>query len=182
MNNVLFRRGDQTFIDENVPLYDGQIIFNETDEAIYLDVTINNNVVRKRYGGGNLSRSDIDMAFSTTSENPIANKVVTNAIGSLSSLQTNVKTNLVGAINEVNTKAVKTEVLIINVSSFSSLPQTVSNANIESDMVVVNSVLSNPSAQKGDWTVTTSNGSLTISGTSAISGSTTLSLYLMKSR
>jgi hypothetical protein len=182
MNNVLFRRGDQTFIDNNVPLNDGQIIFNETDEAIYVDNTINGSVVRKRYGGGNLSRSDIDMALSTTSKNPIANKVVTNAIGSLSNLQTDVKTNLVTAINEVNTKVSKTEVLIINVSSFSSLPQTVSNANIESDMVVVNSVLGTPSVQTADWTVTTSTGSLTIKGTSAISGSTTATLYLMKSR
>lgn len=80
------------------------------------------------------------------------------------------------------TKLSKTEVLIINVASFSSLPQTVSNASIESDMVVVNSVLGNPSAQIADWTVTTSNGSLTISGTSAISDSTTATLYLMKSR
>jgi hypothetical protein len=60
-----------------VPLNDGQIIFNETDEAIYLDNTIGGTVVRKRYGGGNLSRSDIDMALSTTSENPVANKVLT---------------------------------------------------------------------------------------------------------
>lgn len=80
------------------------------------------------------------------------------------------------------TKLSKTEVLIINVASFSSLPQTVSNASIESDMVVVNSELGTPSAQTADWTVTTSNGSLTISGTSAISGSTTATLYLMKSR
>ena len=77
MNNVLFRRGDQTFIDENVPLNDGQIIFNETDEAIYVDTLINNVVTRKRYGGGNLSRSDIDMALSDVSENPVANKVLT---------------------------------------------------------------------------------------------------------
>ena len=77
MNNVLFRRGDQTFIDENVPLNDGQIIFNETDEAIYVDTLINNVVTRKRYGGGNLSRSDIDMALSAVSENPVANKVLT---------------------------------------------------------------------------------------------------------
>jgi hypothetical protein len=88
----------------------------------------------------------------------------------------------VGAVNEVNTKLSKTEVLIINVASFSSLPQTVSDANIESDMVVVNSVLGTPSAQTADWTVTTSTGSFTISGTSAISGSTTATLYLMKSR
>jgi hypothetical protein len=103
-------------------------------------------------------------------------------IGNLSNLNTIDKSSTVAAINEVNTKVSKTEVLIINVSSFSSLPQTVSDANIESDMVVVNSVLGTPSAQTADWTVTTSNGSLTISGTSAISGSTTLTLYLTKSR
>ena len=73
------------------------------------------------------------------------------------------------------------EVLVVDVdTAFNSLPQTVSNANITSDMVVVNSVLGTPSAQTGDWTVTTSTGSLTIAGT--ISGSTTATLYLLKSR
>lgn len=67
-------------------------------------------------------------------------------------------------------------VVQVNVSSFSSLPQTVSNANITATQVVVNSVLSNPAAQTGDWTVTTAAGSVTISGT--ISGSTTLTLFL----
>lgn len=109
-------------------------------------------------------------------------KVLDNKIGNLSNLNTTDKSSTVAAINEVNTKVSKTEVLIINVASFSSLPQTVSSADIESDMIVVNSVLGTPSAQTADWTITTSNGSLTISGTSAISGSTTLTLYLMKSR
>ena len=72
------------------------------------------------------------------------------------------------------------EALVITVASFSSLPQTVSNVDITSDMVVVKSVLDTPSAQTGDWTVTTSDGSLTVAGD--ISGSTTLTLYLMKSR
>jgi hypothetical protein len=103
-------------------------------------------------------------------------------IGNLSNLNTTDKSSAVAAINEVNTKVSKTEVLIINVASFSSLPQTVNDANIENDMVVVNSVLGTPSAQTADWTVTTSSGSLTISGTNAISGSTTATLYLMKSR
>lgn len=61
-------------------------------------------------------------------------------------------------------------------SSFSSLPVTINNSNITADHVVVNSVLSNPSAQTGDWTVTTAAGSLTIAG--SISGSTTVTLYL----
>lgn len=70
--------------------------------------------------------------------------------------------------------------LVIEVASFSSLPQTVTNESITADMVVVNSVLGTPSAQTGDWTVTTANGSATIAG--SISGSTTLALFLMKSR
>lgn len=71
-------------------------------------------------------------------------------------------------------------VLTVSISSFSSLPRTVSNSAITSDMVVVNYVLSNPAAQTGDWTVTTSNGSLSVSG--SISGSTSLTLYLAPSR
>lgn len=75
-----------------------------------------------------------------------------------------------------------TNVLVISVSSFSSLPKTVTNSNITSDMVVLKAELGTPSAQIADWDVTTSNGSLQITGTSAISGSTTLKLYLAKSR
>ena len=72
------------------------------------------------------------------------------------------------------------DVLVLDIASFSSLPQTITNSNITSDMVVVNSILGSPAAQTGDWTVTTSDGSLTVSG--SISGSTTLTLYLAKSR
>lgn len=68
------------------------------------------------------------------------------------------------------------QTLIVTLPSFSSLPQTVSNSNITASMVVVNSVLSNPSAQISDWTVNTAAGSLTVSG--SISGATTLTLYL----
>lgn len=73
-------------------------------------------------------------------------------------------------------------VLVLSVSSFSSLPKTVTNANITSDMVVLKAELGTPSAQTADWDVTTSAGSLQITGTNAISGSTTLKLYLMASR
>lgn len=72
------------------------------------------------------------------------------------------------------------EVLVVKFSSFSSLPLTKTNSNITSDMVVVNSLLGTPSAQTSDWTVTTADGSATIAG--SISGSTTLTLFLMKSR
>ena len=85
-----------------------------------------------------------------------------------------------GQATDSGTTIAELKALVITSSSFSSLPQTISDANITSDHVVMNSVLSNPSAQTGDWTITTSNGSLTVSGT--ISGSTTLTLYLIKQR
>lgn len=72
------------------------------------------------------------------------------------------------------------ETLVLDVPSFSGLPQTVTDDRISQDHVVVNSKLSNPSVQKDDWIITTSDGSLTISGTTA--GSTSLTLYLNMSK
>lgn len=68
---------------------------------------------------------------------------------------------------------------VITTDTFSSLPHTYSNTKIKAHHVVVDSQLSNPSAQTGDWTVTTANGSMTIAG--SISGSTTLTVKLTKS-
>ena len=108
-------------------------------------------------------------------------------VGNLASLTTTAKSSAVAAINEVKaatvaneTAVAKCEVLTVTLSSVSSLPQTVSNSDIDSDMVVVASSLSNRNAQAGTFTVTTSNGSLTVSG--YVSGTTNITLYLMKSR
>lgn len=78
--------------------------------------------------------------------------------------------------SQVATAVTEAKVLQVDIASFSSLPQTVTNSAITSNMVVVNSVLGTPSAQTGEWTVTTGTGTLTVSG--SISGSTTLTLYL----
>jgi len=83
-------------------------------------------------------------------------------------------------VTDAAAKIAKLECLVINCGTVSSLPKTVTNSNVEDDMVVLQATLGTPAAQLSDWTVSTSNGSLTISGT--ISGSTTLTLYLMKSR
>ena len=72
------------------------------------------------------------------------------------------------------------EVLVRTIVLLSSLPYTMTYSKITSDMVVVKAELATPSAQTSDWTVETSDGSLTIDG--SISGSTSLKLYLMKSR
>lgn len=67
-------------------------------------------------------------------------------------------------------------VIVVSKSSVSSLSTTITDANITSKHVVVSSTLSNPAAQTGDWTVTTSNGSLSIAG--SISGTTDITLVL----
>ena len=68
------------------------------------------------------------------------------------------------------------KVLVVNLASFSSLPQTFYETAVTADHVCIKAELGTPSAQTGDWTVTTSAGELNISG--SISGSTTATLYL----
>ena len=67
-------------------------------------------------------------------------------------------------------------VLAVETSSFSSLPVTITSDKITVNHYLLESTLSNPSAQTGDWTVTTANGSMTIAGN--ISGSTTALIML----
>ena len=69
------------------------------------------------------------------------------------------------------------QLLVIDIPAFSSLPQTISNANITENHVLVNSVVGTPKAQISDWVVTTAEGQLSVTGD--ISGSTGLTLYLM---
>lgn len=68
--------------------------------------------------------------------------------------------------------------LVIDFASFSSLPVTKSDSRITADHYLSMYTLGTPAAQSDDWTVTTSNGSVTVAGT--ISGSTTLRLLLTK--
>lgn len=69
--------------------------------------------------------------------------------------------------------------LQINLGTISSLPVTVSDDRITADHICkpADCLLSNPSAQTSDWTVTTSDGSVTVSGT--VSGSTTATIWLV---
>ena len=75
----------------------------------------------------------------------------------------------------------KMEVLVVDLGTVSSLPKTESVTGIETDMVCVKAELGTPGAQQSVWTVNTDTADqITLSGT--ISGSTTVKLYLMKSR
>lgn len=69
--------------------------------------------------------------------------------------------------------------LQINLGTVSSLPTSVTDDRIVAEHIVKPSdcLLSNPSAQTGDWTVTTTDGSLSVSG--SISGSTTATIWLV---
>ena len=75
----------------------------------------------------------------------------------------------------------KMEVLKYTASSISDNNRSFSNiSGLESDMVPLIMDLSNPSAQTGDWTINTSNGSFTITG--SITGNTNADFYFMKTR
>lgn len=69
-----------------------------------------------------------------------------------------------------------TGVHVVSQNSISALPTTISDSSVNANMVVVDSYLSNPAAQTGEWTVTTNSGSVTISG--SISGTTNVTLTL----
>ena len=98
--------------------------------------------------------------------------------GGLANLKTTVKTSIVGAINEVFDMAIDNRDLEVTKSAVSSLPTTITAAEITSDMIVKQGdiSLSNGSAMVGEWTITTTSGSVTISG--SISGTTDITLYL----
>ena len=87
---------------------------------------------------------------------------------------------------KLNTALEKREVYVLTTGNFSALPFTYptsgTDSNIESDMVVVKSYLSTPSAQGSNWTVSTASGSLTITGTYNGTTETNITLYLEKSR
>lgn len=84
-------------------------------------------------------------------------------------------------ISEVLTSTIEgLETFVLHIPSFSALPLTVTDDRISADHVVVNAVFSNPSVIRGDWVVTTTDGSLTITG--LMNESTTLTLYLNMSK
>ena len=94
--------------------------------------------------------------------------------------------NVSSQIQALANQVAKCECLVLSTGNtqVNALPYSFTNANIDDDMVCIKAVLGNPSAQTGDWNVVTSNngttGTAQITGT--ISGSTTITLYMMKSR
>lgn len=71
-------------------------------------------------------------------------------------------------------------ILKVNCGTLSVLPTTINSSDITATMELVRAEVGTTDVQDGDWTVTTANGSVTISG--SISGATTLVLYLSEVR
>lgn len=87
--------------------------------------------------------------------------------------------NLVDKLrHDIPAQIAKMPPLEISFGTISSLPATVTNSKITDTMVCLpgNCLIGTPAAQTGDWTITTSNGSVTLSGT--ISGSTAVTVWL----
>lgn len=157
---------------------DGGTVVVTTDEFSSLPQTVTNNKI--------LAEHVVVNEVFTNPYAQIADWQVTTANGSLT---IDSATEGVTAINGTTAITLylnptvtmgKSGTLVIEEEGIDELPYTITNANCTANHVVIKSILSNPSAQLADWTVTTSDGSLTISSTAAtpISGTTDLTLYL----
>lgn len=119
----------------------------------------------------------INAEFLNSLQDEIIDKCVTVDSKTFSSTQQAQARTNIGAVGTADLSAAVDAVKLLVVSgNISDSSRTISNAGITADMVVANAVIGTPSAQTGDWTVTTAAGSVTISG--PISGSTTITLYL----
>ena len=70
-------------------------------------------------------------------------------------------------LDTIDTEIYKSRVLRITKNSVTSLPVTISNSKITSTMECIHMYVSNRLAMYSSWTVTTANGSVTVSGTTS---------------
>ena len=131
------------------------------------------------------SSPPIGAQFLNALQDEVIDKCLTVEAKTFTAAQKEQARDNIGAIDEsvATAKADGAKVLKLSTGSttVSSLPYTFYDSRIKDSMECVHAVLSNPSAQAGDWTVTTSNdynGYAQITGT--ISGSTTITIYLEK--
>ena len=94
--------------------------------------------------------------------------------------------NIRGTLSQLDNILQSVGVRKVSISGVTSTTTTLSyrypasgtDSKIREDHAVVKSVLSNPSAQTGDWTVTCYDGYLTIAGSIIANATTDLYLYL----
>lgn len=119
----------------------------------------------------------IDADFLNDLQDEIIDKCVTVDSKTFSSTQQAQARTNIGAVGTADLSAAVDAVKLLVVSgNISDSSRTITDSNITADMVVAQAVIGTPSVQTGDWTVTTSAGSVNISG--SMSGSTSITLYL----
>ena len=127
--------------------------------------------------------SDIANNLTTTTTGKVLDarqgKTLNDTKVNVSDIANNLTTTTSGKVLDA-TQGVELKVLKLAFEEVTDFTNPFTNSGITSDMYVIHSELSNPSAQLSDWTVTTSTGSLSISGT--ISGQTNITLYLAHGR
>ena len=79
--------------------------------------------------------------------------------------------------NAVRKAYLSAKIVQVDFASISSLPATANDDAVTNKMMVIGYEIGTPSVQTSDWTVDTSDGSVTVSGTMS-SGTTTLTLFL----
>ena len=111
----------------------------------------------------------VDPELSTTSENPLQNKVVTSQIQTLTN-----------QVSTLNTKATDKVLYLTGIACSATTGNFVSYSNsaITADHVLAECVFANPSAITTDVTWTTASGSLVLNGT--CSTATTVNVVLVK--
>lgn len=126
----------------------------------------------------------VDSALSSTSGNPVSNRVVKAALdgkANASTVASQIQTLTNQVSNKADTASVISNVYEVTTPAFSSLPQTFTAQGITANHnLVVDgfAFLSNPSAQGSDWTVTTGANTIKISGTFSGSTATTVTMTL----
>lgn len=109
-----------------------------------------------------------------------AASTIEEALGSVVPDLSQIEAEIAGIETSINSLAVNVtnHNLTFTLTDVDYLPQVLSNNKITVDHEPFRLELSNPNAQKGDWTVGTSAGSVEISG--SISGTTDITVYLTK--
>ena len=107
---------------------------------------------------------------------PVSESVSTTIAQKLTALETGLNTARNTEIPAVAASVEALKILVVDCGTISSLPTTIENSSITENHVVINSEIGKPFHVSGDITITTANGSLTVSG--SLSGETSLKLYL----
>lgn len=174
----------ETLTENFAPAYSTTKVYKAGEYCIYngifykcnTDFSASQQTFRPAYWDASTVDKIIDDVDFTAIEDEISD--LDSSVTSLSSSVGSLESSVTSLSSRVS--VLETDVLVVNIPSFSSLPQTVTNSAITENHILLSSELGTKSAQMGDWTVTTSNGSVTVSGVITEGLTTTLKLVLAK--